>query len=100
MITNQRAGRLEGVGLRASDDYVKELKINVENLEEQREDLLDLSARVDVNQGQEKLSNKKMAGVIKQLHELDEQIFLAKQRLEIAQELNTQLKAEDSNEEA
>lgn len=97
-ITEKRAIRLETVGLRESRDYVEEIQKQVESLEEEIENCMDISARIDINMGQEKLSNSQMREVINNKHKLEEKLFLTKQRLEVALRVQAELTGADQTE--
>jgi len=91
-ITKQRAGRLTGVGVRASQDFLDAKQKKVDNLEEKIDDLIDVSANVDHNAGQDKLTNERFSAIITQYHQYQEDLFIAKQKLKLAKRINASLK--------
>lgn len=94
-ITAQRAGRLNKVGLRSSDNYVEDLEVERDNILDKIEDNLDISANVDHNAGQCKITNADMTKIIIENHKLREELHLITQRLEVAKTVNAEYKAEE-----
>ena len=92
-ITDARAERLTGIGIRTSDEIVEERQRKVDSLEEKIEDLLDVSANVDHNAGQEKLTNESFAHTISEYHRYRDELEIAQIKLKVSKRINKSLKS-------
>lgn len=93
-ITATRASRLAIAGERSSRLYVDNLKKQLEDVEGEMEDLLDISARVDLNAGSSKLSGKDMEFLVTSYHKKSEERYLLQQKLKVAEGIYKELTKE------
>lgn len=94
-ITAQRAERLNKVGIRKAKRMLEELEIAKEKLEDKIESARDISASVDLNAMQCKLSNSDMENIVNDIILYEEELHLINQRLAKRRETVQSLIGED-----
>lgn len=93
-IDSARASRLAGVGIRASQKYLEDLKGERDNMLEKLSELEDMSSKTDANAGVKALSNDDLAKRIVKIHEAELALELMNKKIEIAERTHAKFAAE------
>lgn len=89
--TSTKSARLLKAGTRVSRDYVEKIESELEDMKGKREELMDVSAGIDLNRGMKGVTQEEMNKKIIEFHELSLDIELKEKHLEIAKKAHAEL---------
>jgi len=86
-----KGSRLLKVGSRASRDYVELLDRKLDNLNSEMEELMEISAGTDINQGVQAITDDEMKKRVEKYHKLSLEAALTLKEKEVAEKVHEKL---------